>query len=329
MKKTFLFIIAFLVVFIISDRILNKIKPSVYKFSETLGWETKSNYKSSYFEEDLYGNKYKIDYETDENGARVSGSKSAEYSILVIGDSFTIDAHTSNDFSWFGHLRLNLEQILNKEIVIYAIGGGGYGTNQQYIKTKNFLKKTKLDPEIIILQFCINDFMNNSYEWEKETENYGQYLRRPYLLENNHFYFDNSIFGKIIRNKYFSYLKSPNYLMLIFGMIESKYFPKLIKKEIKDESIIITKQLIIKLSKLFDTENFYIFNCKEGTEYPENIWFDVLNETKANILRNPSLEMKKFSKTKQIFFRDGGHYNELGNKLLGNLISKELKFFLK
>ena len=137
MKKTFLFIIAFLVVFIISDRILNKIKPSVYKFSETLGWETKSNYKSSYFEEDLYGNKYKIDYETDENGARVSGSKSAEYSILVIGDSFTIDAHTSNDFSWFGHLRLNLEQILNKEIVIYAIGGGGYGTNQQYIKTKN------------------------------------------------------------------------------------------------------------------------------------------------------------------------------------------------
>ena len=130
-----------------------------------------------------------------------------------------MDAHTSNDLSWFGHLRLNLEKILNKEIVIYAIGGGGYGTNQQYIKTKNFLRKSKIEPQIIILQFCINDFMNNSYEWEKETVNYGQYLRRPYFIDNNHFYFDNSALGKIIRNKYFSYLKSPNYLMLIFGIL--------------------------------------------------------------------------------------------------------------
>ena len=91
----------------------------------------------------MYGEKYKIDYETDENGARTSGNKNAKYSVLVIGDSFTIDAHTSNDLSWFGQLRLNLEKTLNREILIYAIGGGGYGTNQQYIKTKDFLEKNK------------------------------------------------------------------------------------------------------------------------------------------------------------------------------------------
>jgi hypothetical protein len=329
MKKTFLFIFAFLIVFVISDRILNIVKPSVYKFSESLGWETKPDYKRSFFEKDLYGNQYKIDYQTDENGARVSGSKSAKYSILVIGDSFTMDAHTSNDLSWFGQLRLDLERVLNKEIIIYAIGGGGYGTNQQYIKTKNFLKNTKLEPKIVILQFCINDFMNNSYEWEKQTENYGQYLRRPYFVDNSHFYFDNSTLGKIMRNKYFSYLKSPNYLMLIFGIIESKYFPKSIKIDTKNESVVITKQLINKLSKLFDNNNFYIFNCKEGTEYPENIWFDVLDKSEVNILKNPSFEMKKISETKKIFFRDGGHYNELGNKLLGNLVSKDLKFLLE
>ena len=188
--------------------------------------ETKLNHKRSFFEKDLYGEKYKIDYETDENGARTSGNKNAKYSVLVIGDSFTIDPHTSNDLSWFGQLRLNLEKTLNREILIYAIGGGGYGTNQQYIKTKDFLEKSNLKPKIIIIQFCVNDFMNNYYEWEKETENYGQYLRRPYFVEDNHLYFDKSNISKIIRNEYFSYLKSPNYFMLIFGMFERKYFPK-------------------------------------------------------------------------------------------------------
>ena len=80
-----------------------------------------------------------------------------------------MDAHTSNDLSWFHYLRLNLERVLNKEIIIYTIGGGGHGTNQQYIKTK-ILRNTKLEPEIVILQFCINDFMNNSYKWEKEQK---------------------------------------------------------------------------------------------------------------------------------------------------------------
>ena len=55
----------FLIIFIISDQALNKFKPSVYKYSKILGWETKLNYKRSFFEKDLYGERYKIDYEND------------------------------------------------------------------------------------------------------------------------------------------------------------------------------------------------------------------------------------------------------------------------
>ena len=57
--------------------------------------------------------------------------------------------------------------------------------------------------------------------------------RRPYFVEDNPLYFDKSNISKIIRNEYFSYLKSPNYFMLIFGMFERKYFPKKIKKNTK------------------------------------------------------------------------------------------------
>ena len=50
--KNFLFIFAFLIVFFISDRILNKIKPSVYKFSEF--WGGKQNLITNVFLKRIY-----------------------------------------------------------------------------------------------------------------------------------------------------------------------------------------------------------------------------------------------------------------------------------
>ena len=44
---------------------------------------------------------------------------------------------------------------------------------------KKFLKQSGYKPNLVILQFCVNDFMNNSYEWDL-TENFNQFLRRPF-----------------------------------------------------------------------------------------------------------------------------------------------------
>ena len=40
------------------------------------------------------------------------------------------------------------------------------------------------------------------------------------------------------------------------------------------------------------------------------------------------MNMKKLEKTENIFFRDGGHYNELGNRFLGNFVYLEIKDLL-
>jgi len=330
MKKFFLIFIIVLISFIIADRILYFLKPSVYRYSDKLGWEIKKNYEIKLNQADYYSQKYQVDYSTDEFGARTLGNKiNSDYSILVIGDSFTMDPYTSNSLSWFGIFKDKIERKINKKTIIYAIGGGGYGTNQQYLKTIKFLKDSNLNPDMVLLQFCVNDFMNNSYDWEVKSENYNQYLRRPYLNNNNHFFFHTTFLSKIVRSEIFSYFTSPNYIFMIAGILKQRYFSEEIDFQIKKESIKTTLILIKKLGKLFNTKNFYIFNCKEGSTYPENNWYEVLQETNEIILKNPSLKMKEISKTKPIFFKDGGHYNELGNQYLGNFVFLEVEKYLK
>ena len=328
MKKILSIFLILILTFLFLDRLLYYLKPSVYKYSKHLGWETKENYKRTFKEIDKYGNEYLVNYETDNFGARILESKNSELSILVIGDSFTIDPHTSNSSSWFGVLKSKLENEMNKKISLFAIGGGGYGTNQQYLKTKKFLQRSNIKPDMVILQFCINDFMNNTYMWEKNTENFNQYFRRPYYFNDTYLFFHENIVSSIVRNKYFSYLKSPNYFLLIAGIIKRKYFTQDIDNKLKNDSIKITTHLIKKIRYLFKTKNFYIFNCKEGFEYPENLWFEILEKTNIQIFKSPSMKMKELEKTENIFFRDGGHYNEIGNRYLGNFVYLEIKNLL-
>ncbi len=327
-NRLLVFIIFFTLTAILIEVTLHILKPSVYKYSKSLGWELKKNYKKKFNFVDKYGHNYEGVYSTNKYGARGVGKKDSEIKILVIGDSFTMDPHTSNKDSWFGVLKLGLESELNKSVYVSAIGGGGYGTNQQYLVTKEFLNKSQYSPDIILLQFCVNDFMNNSYEWEIKSQNYNQFLRRPYYKENNHLAYHNSILGKLFRLELFSILKLPNYILRTFSIIEEKFFQISIDKEILNNSIVITKNLLIKLKRLFPNKEVYAFNCKDDNEYPLNQWVKVLKNSDYIVLENPSKEMKKKSKNEKIFYVDGGHYNLLGNRILGTSVSEEIsKYF--
>tara|TARA_A100001011_G_scaffold397993_1_gene500800 strand:- start:451 stop:1446 length:996 start_codon:yes stop_codon:yes gene_type:complete len=322
-KAIFNLILILLVTFLLIEVILYIFKPSVYEYSKSVGWQIKKNYNKEFKFKDFYNRKYKGTFKTNKYGARQIGDEVSNYKILVIGDSFTMDPHTGNDQAWFGILKHGLEKKYKKKFLISAIGGGGYGTNQQYIITKDYLKKTNHKHDLVILQFCINDFMNNSFDWETKTENYSQFLRRPYYVDGNHYFFLDHFLGNIMRNKLISKFKSPNYFFLIFALIERKYFQKDTPSYIKQDSLKITHELLMKLNNLFNNE-IYVFNCKETKTFPENQWSRILTNSGFNVLENPSVKLNKISKKEKIFFKDGGHYNELGNKILGNFILDEI-----
>ncbi len=100
--------------------------------------------------------------------------------ILVIGDSFTQADHVSDNEPYYAYL----EDIPN--VSVFVKGVNAWGTTQEYL----FLNKSydMLKPQIIILQFCDNDFINNDYNLEQRT--YWQNIARirPYFEHGKFIY---------------------------------------------------------------------------------------------------------------------------------------------
>jgi len=81
---------------------------------------------------DSAGNRYKVDFDTNQFGFREWGDLSAPSRILIVGDSFTGDPLTSDDKAYFGVIKEELG------IAVFAIGGGGYGTLQESLLIGRF-----------------------------------------------------------------------------------------------------------------------------------------------------------------------------------------------
>ena len=71
-----------------------------------------------------------------------------------------------------------------RDFYVLAGGTGGWGTYQELLLSERLARTIK--PNLFVLQFCSNDFQNNSYEWETKTIVRGQYMRRPYASLDAH-----------------------------------------------------------------------------------------------------------------------------------------------
>lgn len=94
------------------------------------------------------------------------GNLKAAPSILVLGDSFTDGLDVPPEKMWFATLS---QKYPNQHLIAY--GGKGYGNWQEFLILQRYLKI--FTPELIVLQLCTNDFLNNSRELEQQS-----YLQR-------------------------------------------------------------------------------------------------------------------------------------------------------
>lgn len=139
-------------------------------FSTYLGWETTPN---DSWNRDVKGYG-EIVYSTKEFGFRAFGDiNSNKIKIFVIGDSFTQGHTVSDGKTYYDYLREN-----NNNIELFAYGGGGYGSLQEYMILDKYYDVIK--PHIILWQFCQNDIINNDYDLESASLKNNNYMTRPY-----------------------------------------------------------------------------------------------------------------------------------------------------
>jgi hypothetical protein len=178
------------------------------------------------------------------------------------------------------------------------------------------MKKLNLKNDLLILQFCSNDFDNNILEIEKINGSINQYSRRPYLNSKNEIYYDKSFFSKLLRTEYLGESRILNKIFFWYGNNKMR---NEISNELKDHSYNITRTILKKIRFLHPNKKFFIFNC----EYSDERWEKLAKETNFIPIIENSINLQKAKENNlKIYYSDGGHYNELGHEIMGLSIAK-------
>jgi len=105
-------------------------------------------------------------------GVEILGNPaSGKFKVLFVGDSFTA-AEGLGDQAYYHVVRKEL----GIEAFVYA--GYGYGTLQEYLVVDRYIDIVK--PDLVVLQVCSNDFINNTWELERRSYLHSNYQKRPY-----------------------------------------------------------------------------------------------------------------------------------------------------
>ena len=144
-----------------------------------LGWVATANYLFDGQLVDAGGNAYPANIRSNSAGYRMYGNPQEEgrKKVLFLGDSFTQAMHVSNENTYYGILGRDLD------LEVFAFGTEAYGTLQEYMLLDRIIDGIK--PDVVVLQFCPNDFINNHYALELESVSNNNGLRRPYFQDGN------------------------------------------------------------------------------------------------------------------------------------------------
>ncbi len=114
----------------------------------------------------------------DERGFRAWGRlDTGNPRVLFLGDSFTATPFTSDAAAYFGIVARHLP------VEVFAAGGGGYGSLQEYLLLDEFVDEIR--PNFVVIQFSYNDLWNNHLEWEGGRIVRSQLNLRPYLVDGS------------------------------------------------------------------------------------------------------------------------------------------------
>ena len=292
---------------------------------EELGWLPKADYSSSYKMQTHGDNpiEWEVNYETANYGFRTWPDIDSEKpKVLLIGDSFVQAVEVSTDKTFYSYIADSLD------VEIFAFGQAGYGTLQQKMILSKYINQ--IDPKLIILQTCDNDFVDNHAPLEHNSS-YKVGLRRPYYdLEGSLVYkktmaswkefVDNSQFLGLLRRKienaFFKIRgKSSQDLMAELG---DKYQPY-------SDAQKITSIVLKEMKKVAGETPLVAFSA--SSYEPQLSAFRKLSES-AEIPFYDSIGVKIIEASwhmKKVFSSDGFHWSEDGHHRVANLLITDLK----
>lgn len=300
----------------------------VLVIDEKLGWLPAPNY--SYVGEllDSAGVAYPVDISTNAEGFRLYGDpqESRKPKVLFLGDSFTHAMHVSNDKTYYGILGNSLD------LEVFSLGVEGYGTLQESMLLDQYIDV--IAPDVVVLQFCGNDVINNSYELELRSRHNSNRLRRPYFDGNQISYATPTQFPAIrdfannySRFLYFILARVDRVTASLDASAEQAMWQQSRADPLYDEAIEISGQLIDRIARRIPaTTPVIAFSSDHGglTAYEEFRRYSQANgfqfvEDVSSALRTES------GKTGVVTTAaDGAHWNNRGHAIVAAALRPHL-----
>jgi len=137
-----------------------------------LGWAPRELYRNAHGQLTHSGSQYVVHFSQNSSGMRVCDGPATGRTMLVVGDSFTE--------AWEAGENRQYYCIAAQAIGARAegFGAGGYGSLQERMVLDTLLSKEQ--PDLVIVQVCFNDFINNDFDLEKASWQNNHSMTRPF-----------------------------------------------------------------------------------------------------------------------------------------------------
>lgn len=291
-----------------------------HEYDTELGWQMTRGYRGREVPmRDRLGRQYPRSIQTDARGSRLWGTRAGAPRLLFLGDSFTAAVEVSNDKT-YGAVFSGLSAF-----DVYVYGCGAYGTLQEAMMLERLLDH--LRPDVLVLQFSANDFINNSLELERETVLFQQMIR-PYLVQGAVVYrFPETHPYRIALSfsRLFARIDTAASVALyrVYGDFNrTPQGPE--RAAIERRAVEVSERLLRRIASTVPPgTRLYAFNRDESRE-ETNRWFEEISEKAGfHVIRNiASYVDAQESQEKTTLSEDSTHWNEFGNRLVGERLAR-------
>lgn len=296
-----------------------------------IGWRPKANYLYDGPMRSKDGSVYPVRFTTNAEGFQSYPQQRDEdkLQMFVIGDSFTQAVEVSDEKAYYYHF----EEPLRAQV--YAYGMAGYGTLQESMILEEYLERVQ--PDVVLLQFCSNDFIDNDRVLEAQAI-YQVGLRRPYWNAEGELEYANP------HGRMTTLVQRTNFLKFCWKkirQIQQRHFPakaepiseeKIGLGKDKDpdygRSVATTKKLLQRVKEQVGPDRQLVVFSSDGFDPQYHDAKALCEELGIPHLFFPLAAMNEMRATAEVYTLDGYHWNELGHKVVGTELVKQLQQLL-
>lgn len=292
-----------------------------------LGWKAKENYHFKKTVRIRDGLSHKVNGKTDKWGFRSFGNlkqPANKCRVMIVGDSFTHALEVSDNQTYYSFLAKGLP------MEIFAYGTIAYGNLQEFMIIDEYIDHLK--PDILIVQLCTNDFINNSYELEYCSIINNQRLRRPYLSDSGEIYYTTPACMPEVRNWFVIHSRLFSFVFHNLDLLQARIMGyKSIEIAIESRqgdlseyqrSVVVTKTILQKIRKRAKDIGVYAFVVDRAEPFYTDFQ-NICDAVGITFIDGIAEAVKQsYKRGEFVFVQDEGHWSFKGHEVAGEKLQQ-------